>query len=102
MLSALKNLKSKAKELVSTITHGQGVSKNIDKENCLPEKNALNPSYPYVNFGYMENGVFYKSDPAIKNKANLSISGVSGIPDEESWEMFQKHKVGKSWGEGDY
>ncbi len=41
MLSALKNLKSKAKELVSTITHGQGVSKNIDKENCLPEKKCL-------------------------------------------------------------
>ncbi|CCE76880.1 MULTISPECIES: hypothetical protein [Wolbachia] len=101
MLSALKNLKSKAKELVSTITHGQGVSKNIDKENCLPEKNALNPSYPYVNFGYMENGVFYQSQLAIKDKANLNISGVSGLPDEESWKIFQKHKVGKSHGEGD-
>lgn len=101
MLSALKNLKSKAKELVSTITHGQGVSKNIDKENCLPEKNALNPSYPYVNFGYMENGVFYQSQLAIKDKANLNISGVSGLPDEESWKIFQKHKVGKSHGKGD-
>lgn len=100
MLSALKNIKSKAQELVSTVTHGKGVSKSIDKENCLPE-NALNPSYPYANFGYMENGVFYKSEPAIKDKANLSISGVSSLPDEESWEIFQKHKVGKSQGEGD-
>lgn len=100
MLSALKNLKNKAQELVSTVTHGQGVSKSIDKENCLPE-NALNPSYPYANFGYMENGVFYKSEPAIRDKANLSISGVSGLPDEESWEIFQKYKVGKPQGEGD-
>lgn len=105
MLSALKKLKSKtqkkAKELISTVTHVQGVSKSIDKENCLPE-NALNPSYPYANFGYMANGVFYKSELLIKDKANLSISGVSGLPDEESWEIFQKYKVGKSHDEGDY
>lgn len=98
MLSALKG---KAKELVSTVTHGQGVSKSIDKENLLPE-NALNPSYPYANFGYMENGVFYRSNLAIENKANLNISGISGIPDEEAWEWFRKHMIGKSHVGGDY
>ncbi len=49
MLSALKNVKSKAKEVISTVSHGGKVGRIHD----ISKESSPSP----VAFGYIENGV---------------------------------------------
>ncbi|WP_349967409.1 hypothetical protein [Wolbachia endosymbiont of Armadillidium arcangelii] len=99
MLSSFKNLKNKAKEMVSTVSHGGKVGKihDISKESS---------TFSGV-FGYIENGVLHDYrealdlDKEIKKQWFSSVSNGKAFPkmyksgyevhDAETWEARQKN-----------
>ncbi|GFQ68408.1 hypothetical protein TNCT_97721 [Trichonephila clavata] len=83
MLNALKNVKSKAKEMISTVSHGGKVGRIHD----ISKESSISPA----EFGYVENGVLYSGEDPKK----YSYNGALGFPVKEIWEMYQKHKLGK-------
>ncbi|GFY08039.1 hypothetical protein TNCV_1354561 [Trichonephila clavipes] len=87
MLNALKNVKSKAKEMISTTSHGKGVSKGSNKENSPPSD---------VDFGYIDNDVVHDSKEAFlcrdhkEGKHSLYRYVISDFLDKEQWEEHKK------------
>lgn len=90
MLSALKNLKSKAetkaKELVSTITHGKGISKSIDK--------AKGDKFIPSEFGYIEGNIPYTRREATAYREGVDSNELYRysyyIFNDQEWKEHQK------------
>lgn len=83
MLSALK---SKAQELVSTMTHGQGVSKSIDK----PKRDKFVPS----EFGYIEDNIPYTTREATAYREGVDSNELYRysyyIFNDQTWKEHQE------------